>query len=163
MQKTWERGELFDASMSPFAYNGSSAQDYLPLTREEAIRRWYRRQENDFDPTISSWITTLTGDQIPSDIATVSDDILNAILICEVSKRPFRIIKQELDFYRKYNVPLPRKHPDVRYLERLAQRPWRELYLRTCDKCGVEMLSVYPQDSALKVFCESCYDKEIYW
>jgi len=40
--------------MSPFAYNGSSAQDYMPLTREEAIARGYKRQDNNFDPVISS-------------------------------------------------------------------------------------------------------------
>jgi hypothetical protein len=65
---------------------------------------------------------TLSGDQIPSDISTATDDILKAILVCEVSGRPYRIIKQELEFYRKHNLPLPRRHPDVRHEERMKLR-----------------------------------------
>jgi CxxC-x17-CxxC domain-containing protein len=45
----------------------------------------------------------------------------------------------------------------------LTQRPWRELHLRACDKCGVEMLSIYPPHFDRKVYCESCYNKEMYW
>ncbi|MBP7008063.1 hypothetical protein KBB05_05150 [Patescibacteria group bacterium] len=52
--------------------------------------------------------------------------------------------KAEIDFYRKHNLPLPRKHPDVRHEERMKLRPGRTLFLRTCDCCGKEMLSVYP-------------------
>jgi len=41
-------------------------------------------------------------------------------------------------------------------------RPKRELHLRKCDKCGVEIVSVYPKDFEGKVYCEKCYEKEIY-
>jgi len=50
-----------------------------------------------------------------------------------VSKKPFRIIKEELDFYRKYNLPIPRLHPDQRHLERMKLRNPRNLYTRICD------------------------------
>lgn len=90
----------------------------------------------------------LQGDQIPRDITTVQDTILNAILICEVSGRPFRIIKQELEFYRKHNLPLPRKHPDIRHGERMKLRPQRKLHLRTCNQCQKELLSVYDDSFA---------------
>jgi hypothetical protein len=49
-------------------------------------------------------------------------------------------------FYQKHNLPLPRKHPDVRNEERMGRRPGRTLYLRTCDKTGEKMISVYPFD-----------------
>jgi hypothetical protein len=42
--------------------------------------------------------------------------------VYEISGKLFRIIPQELAFYRKYNIPLPRKHPDVRYTERMELR-----------------------------------------
>ncbi|HNG96855.1 MAG TPA: hypothetical protein PLW93_01130 [Candidatus Absconditabacterales bacterium] len=41
-------------------------------------------------------------------------------------------------------------------------RPGRTLFLRNCDCCGKEMLSVYPQDHEGKVYCEECYQKEVY-
>jgi hypothetical protein len=95
-------------------------------------------------------------------IDDVSDDILQQAIVCEISGRPFRIMPLELDFYRKHHLPLPHKHPDIRREERIQQRPGRELYLRNCDKCGVEMLSIYPSDYQGKVYCEECYNKEIY-
>ncbi|MBO7505558.1 hypothetical protein J6T66_05565 [bacterium] len=71
------------------------------------------------------------------------DKILNYAIICEVSKRPFRLTKQEIDFYIKYNLPLPTKHPDVRHQERLARKDPTTMHLIHCDNCGEEMLSVH--------------------
>jgi hypothetical protein len=88
---------------------------------------------------------------------------LSKAIICEVFGRPFRIVKPELEFYRKHWLPLPRKHPDIRHQERLAKRPWRILHLKNCDKCWIEMLSVYDKNTEYKVYCEKCYQQEVYW
>jgi hypothetical protein len=60
-------------------------------------------------------------------------------------------------------LPLPSTHPEFRHKERLKKRINRILHLRHCDKCETEMLSVYPWDFEWKVYCEKCYNKEIYW
>ena len=52
-----------------------------------------------------------------------TDDILKKIIICESSGRPFRIIRQELDYYRAHHLPLPSHHPDVRHEQRNKLRP----------------------------------------
>ena len=52
-----------------------------------------------------------------------NDDTLKEIFICSSSKRPYRLVKPELEFYRKYDMPLPTKHPDVRHAERIKLRP----------------------------------------
>jgi hypothetical protein len=88
--------------------------------------------------------------------------IANNAIICEISKRPFRIIPNELLFYQKHHLPLPRKHPDIRFQERLEKISIGSFCSRTCDKCWIEMLSVYPSESEFKVYCEACYNKEIY-
>ncbi len=163
MQSTGERWEFFHPSLSPFGYNETVANEHFPLTRTEALDRWYKRQDNNYDPIIPEWAKVLKWDDIPWDIATVTDDTLKSIFICEVSDRPFRIIKQELEFYRIHHLPLPRKHPDIRHEERMKLRPWRTLHLRTCDKCDKEMLSVYHKDHEGKVYCEECYTSEVYW
>jgi hypothetical protein len=41
-------------------------------------------------------------------------------------------------------------------------RPKRELHLRSCDHCHIEMLSVYDKNNEWKVCCESCYKKEVF-
>ena len=82
--------------------------------------------------------------------------------MCEVSGKPFRIIKQELEFYRKHHLPVPRRHPDQRHLDRMKLRNPRKLYERTCDKCGVGMQTTYAPDRPEIVYCEKCYNKEMY-
>jgi hypothetical protein len=57
------------------------------------------------------------------------------VVICEVSGKPFRIIKQELEFYRKHNLPIPHRHPDVRHTDRMKLRNPRKLRDRKCNKC----------------------------
>jgi hypothetical protein len=146
MESTGERGKFIDSSISPFAYNETVAQDYFPLSKEEALAKGYARQDNNYDPTIPEGVETLKGDQIPNDITTVTDDILKKVFICEVSGRPFRIIKPELEFYRKHGITLPHKHPDIRQQERQSVRSPRELHLRMCDHCGVAMVSVYSSE-----------------
>jgi hypothetical protein len=65
----------------------------------------------------------------------VGDDILNKVIICEVTGKPFRIIAQELAFYRQQHLPLPTKHQDQRKKELLAKTMPKEFHLRTCDNC----------------------------
>ena len=99
---------------------------------------------------------------LPDEISQVTDDILSTAIKCEISGRPFVIVKQELAFYRKHRLPLPRRHPNVRHEERVKQRPGRTLFLRMCDKCRKEILSVYPMEDVRRVYCEECYGKEVY-
>jgi hypothetical protein len=161
MQETWERGEFFHPSVSPFGYNETVAQEYFPLTRDEASTRWYKRQDQNYDPVIPAWAKVIDW-KITTDEPSDDTDILKSIFVCEVSSRPYRIIKQELDFYRKHTLPLPRKHPDVRHEERMKLRPWRTLYLRNCDKTWEQMLSVYPSDYPGKVYSEKAYQEEVF-
>ena len=161
MQETWERGEFFHPSLSPFGHNETIANEYLPLSKEEARAKGYKRQDNNYDSAIPEWAKVIDRTITTEELINV-DDIIKSIFICEVSGRPYRIIKQELEFYRKHNLSLPRKHPDIRHEERVKIRPGRTLYLRTCDKTGEEILSVYPSDCPGKVYSEKAYQAEIY-
>ncbi|NUJ98007.1 hypothetical protein HGA92_04450 [Candidatus Gracilibacteria bacterium] len=100
--------------------------------------------------------------KLPENIADIPDDILNWAIECEVTKKPFRIIKEELAFYRKHNLPIPRRHPDQRHLDRMSLRNPRHLYSRNCDKCGKEIQTTYAPERPEIVYCEECYNKEIY-
>ena len=133
----------------------------LDLGWEEKIK--IKRRTKDQEINIQSWMQTIRAQDLPDNIHDVTDDILKKAIICEVSGRPFRIVWLELEFYRKHGLPLPHKHYDIRHEQRLARRSWRSMYIGHCDACEREMLSAYPSDSWYKVYCESCYDKEIYW
>ncbi|MDO8648367.1 MAG: hypothetical protein Q7R81_01145 [Candidatus Peregrinibacteria bacterium] len=160
MQKSTEWGEFFPIAFSPFGYNQSRAMEYYPLTKAQASQQgipW-----SDYDPPFPAAKTIIPAAEIPSSIADTTDDILHCALQCEISGKPFRIIKQELDFYRKTGVPLPQRHPDQRYADRMAQRPPRKLWHRQCAKCKQPIATSYSPDRLEIVYCDSCYLKEVY-
>ena len=160
MQQDWEWWEFFPASISPFGYNETIAQEYYPLSKEEALEQWFNC--SDYEQPFPKVEKIIPANKLPDNILGIPDDILNWAIECEVTKKPFRVIKQELDFYRKHNLPIPKRHPDQRHLDRMKLRNPRKLFERSCDKCGVEMETTYSPDRSEKVYCESCYNNEIY-
>jgi len=120
-------GEFFPISHSPFGYNESIAHEYFPLNKEEVLKNGWQWEEN-----MPGTFDKETIKEIPTDINKVEDDILQQILLCTKCKRNFKIIKQELAFYRKHGLPLPQKCFDCRHLERLVRRNPRKLWQRQC-------------------------------
>ena len=160
MKKTGEWGEFFPLAFSPFGYSQSRAKEYYPLTKEEAVSRnipWsdYEAQKPQVDRIIPA-------SKLPDAISDVPDDILNWAIKCEVTNRPFKIIKYELDFYRKIGLPIPRRHPDQRYEDRMAVRNPRKLWHRKCDKCHKPVETSYAPDRKAIIYCEPCYLKTVY-
>ena len=158
-----ERGNFFPIKDSLAPYNLSMAQERDPLTKEEAQAQWFWREDKEIPINISDDLQRLPASELPEEIKDITDDVLSKAIVCSVSGKVYRITSSELAFYRKHNIPIPNKHFEIRHSERTRQRPPRALYLRTCDNCSSEMLSVYPKQSEYKVFCEACYNKEVYW
>ena len=74
----------------------------------------------------------------------------------------FRLIPQELKFYKERVLPTPKKCPDCRHLDRMALRTPRSLWKRACSKCGKEDWTTYSPEREEKVYCEKCYEETIY-
>ena len=53
---------------------------------------------------------------------TYLKNILGYAIRGVVTGKLFRLQSAEVQFYKKHNIPLPKKHPDQRHLERLALR-----------------------------------------
>lgn len=162
MKKDKERWELTSIASSVLYYNDTLAQDYFPLTPEEAKSKWYRRQDTEYPINMPEWIEKIHVSELPQSIKNIDDSILKKAIICETTGKPFRIIQQELEFYRKHNLPIPRKHPDQRHKERISLRNPRKLFHRKCNNCSIDMQTTYSQYRPEKVYCEKCYNKEIY-
>jgi len=160
MRKTGEWGEFFSPSLSPFGYNETVAMEYFPLSKEEVLKLGFNW--SDYEPPFPKVEKIIPASKLPENIADIPDDILNWAIECEVTKKPFRIIKQELEFYRKHSLPIPRRHPDQRHLDRLALRNPRKLYERKCDQCHKDMITTYAPDRPETVYCEECYQREVY-
>ncbi len=160
MKQTGEYGHFFPPKLVHFAYNETVAQEFHPLTKEEALTLGYRWRDVLDEPQAAS--NTLDGSELPDNIEDVSDDILQVAIRCAKSGRFFRITKKELDFYRAHKIPLPHLHPDERHYHRMSLRNPRKLWKRTCVKCGKDIQTTYAPDRPEIVYCEECYLASVY-
>lgn len=160
MQNGKEFGEFFPAKHSPFAYNETPAQEYFPMERDKVLQHgWAWREQRDEMPKVEKVIPATS---LPDSIADIPDDILHWAIQCDATKRPFRIIRQELEFYRSMHLPVPHLHPDERHRRRMALRNPRHLWKRKCMKCGKGIETTYAPERPEKIYCEECYLKEVY-
>ena len=189
--RIYKYGEFFPPELSPFAYNETIAQEYFPLTKDEAIKKGYSWK----DPEPRNYTITLKTEDIPDHIKDVKDSILNDIIQCahhelgsratkcnEQCTEAYRIIPQELDFLRKMNLPLPRLCPNCRHYQRIKQRNPLKLWHRICmcnnqdtrnkyqntiehehkdNPCPNEFETTYAPERPEIIYCEKCYLKEV--
>lgn len=163
MKQTGEYGEFFSMAFSPFAYNQSRAQEYYPLSPDKAVSRdlsW-----SSYSNPLPEATRSLAAEKLLEYITDTPDDVVNWLIIpnkTDAIYRPYRIQKAELAFYRKTGLPLPHKHPDQRYEDRLAQRNPRKLWQRNCAQCKQNIETSFSPESTARVYCEECYKKVIY-
>src|SRR3989344_2340474 len=157
MQETGEWGEYFPPKYAPITYNESNGIDFFPLTKEEVEEKGWQWRDPDPPAEEGTLIT-----RIPETIGEVDESITKGLIRCEVSGKPFKILPQELSFYRTMQLPIPRKHPITRHEDRLMWRCPRRLWKKKCMKCGKEMQTTYSPERPEIVYCESCYLAEVY-
>ena len=154
-----EYGLFFPPTLAPFAYNESIANDNMPLTKEEALAQGFR-WEDDVQKTEGK--ETLLPENIPDHIKDVKDSITKEILRCVTCNRNYKIIEQELLFYRKMVLPIPRKCFYCRHQDRIIRRGPYKFWDRNCAKCNKEITTNYAPDRPEIVYCEKCYQQEVY-
>jgi hypothetical protein len=159
MKSIGEYGQFFPPALSPFAYNETQAQVYMPLEKQEALELGYTWKD-DMPGTYGKG--TISPEDIPDCIENVTDDITKEILTCTISDRNYNIVPQELELYRRLKIPIPRIHPDERYKRRIALRPDRKLYDSKCYLCQIPIKTAYPENRRpTKIVCEDCYKREV--
>jgi hypothetical protein len=154
-----EWGEFFPVTLSPIAYNESMAQQEFPLTKEEVLARGWRWRD---DLPFTTGKETIGWEKIPERTEDLPDSITAEVLACIKCGRNYRIIPQELEFYRSARVRFPRECPECRYEARAALRNPRHLHKRACAKCGKEIETTYTPDNPAIVYCEKCYLETVY-
>lgn len=160
MKQDGEWGLFLPFAMSPFGYNETLAGEYFPLTKSQALEAGFPWSEYQAPPPQSQ--TIIPAAELPQEIKNASDDLLHCAISCEKTGRLFKIIKQELDFYRSMDLPLPRLHPDERHRRRMQQQNPRMLHDRQCAKCKNDIQTVYAPTRPEIVYCESCYLETVY-
>ncbi len=159
MKSTGEWGEFLPISHSIFGYNKTSAQMYYPMTKEQVLAKDWKW--DDFEPEVVA-SKTIPASRLPDHIKDIPDDVLNWAITCEATGRPFKITPQELKFYRERGIPLPRRHPHQRHLDRFHLRNPRKFWNRACGSCQKPITTTWSPERLEKVLCEKCYEKVIY-
>ncbi|MFA6274137.1 MAG: hypothetical protein WC662_03170 [Candidatus Paceibacterota bacterium] len=171
--RIYKYGEFFPSELSPFCYNETIAQEYFPLTKEEALKqgyKWKDKEERNYQIDIKN-------EEIPDDIKDIDEEIIGKVIECEhyaKNEHPascgascteaFKIIEPEYQFYKRMNLPIPHLCPNCRHYNRLKQRNPLKLWHRKCMKenCENEFETSYAPGRPEIVYCESCYNREVY-
>jgi len=163
MRKTGEWGEYFPSNISPFTYNESMAQDYFPLTKDEALKAgytWYDRPARDYEIT----------EGVIKCASQNSREQKEKYPLCTTA---FKTTPLELSLYKILNLPIPEKCFPCRRQDRFSLRNPRKLWHRQCmcdknghfhgkSKCEIEFETSYAPDRPEIVYCEKCYQQEVY-
>ena len=182
MRVDGEWGQFFPMNLSPYCYNETVANLWFPKTHKEAVNFGTKWQDNDFSIKYDGQFYE-PKDNISDyhDNENERKNLLAGVLKCEVSDKPFKVTSQELAFYLENNVPIPKKHYDVRFQESFSIMNPRHLWKRQCmceesghghpsfaeategklGRCKNEFKTTYAPDRPEKVYCEACYQKSI--
>ncbi len=167
--REYKYGNFFPSEFSPLAYNESLAQDYFPLNSLQAKEKGFIWR----DVNIREYQTTLDAKDLPDDIKDVDEKITEEIIKCEECNRAYRIAKMELQFYKRILLPLPHMCHNCRFLKRFKFINPPKLWHRQCmcdkqnhfhgaENCEIKFETSYASDRLEIVYCEKCYQQEVY-
>jgi len=165
--RVYKYGEFFPIELSPFGYNETTAQEYFALNKEEATREGYNWREDDE----RNYKVTKKPEELSDSVKEIQDSILDEVIACEHGGKcqegcmtAFKILPEDLKFYRRMNLPLPRMCPNCRRYQRVKQRNPLRLWHRKCMNkgCNNEFETAYAPNRPEIVYCEGCYNKEVY-
>ena len=176
----YKYGEFFPMELSPFGYNNTIAMQHFPLSKEKALKNnygWIEIPHGEYKITIKAV-------DIPDSINDVTEKIIEEVIECEKCQFPYRILKNEFTFLKKEKLPIPRMCNECRHERRISDRLTLHLYERSCmcgggkDTTGIYKNTVahqhgkepcpevfktgYAPDRPEIVYCERCYQQEVY-
>ena len=181
MRGKGEYGEFFPPAISTFGYNESAAQEQFPLTKEVALALGFSWEDT---PRGTFGKETIAWERVPDSIRDLGAlDPTKEVFLCTTCSKNYRIIPAELQFYKRLEIPLPRRCPDCRHERRFAARGPNQLFERSCScsgdgsagstyanasrhfhgngGCPNKFTTNHIPDYDGMVYCEQCYNAEI--
>ena len=149
-------GGQIPIDLCPWAYNETTAYEFFPLSKDEALAKGFTWRDPDSREYLPATVV------VPDHIKEIKDDILKEILKCVSCGKNYQIIPKELQFLRRFNFPIPAHCPLCRDRARIKQLNPMQTYKRTCDKCDAAIETSYAPDRPEIVYCEDCYKQEVY-
>lgn len=182
----YKYGEFYQAGFSVFAYNETMAQEYFPITQQQAQERnllWREEPQRNYAVTISA-------QQLQGRAIDAGEDFSKQIIGCSHAgscqhqcTTAFRILPEDLQLCVRASLPLPRLCPNCRHSERIAKRNPLQLWSRACqcggdtadggvyentsthdhgtDHCDRNFETSYDPSRPERVYCIECYQQEV--
>lgn len=151
-------GLIIPPPLAPFGYNETIAYDNMPLDEAKAKARGFKWQ-SEIQKTTGK--ETLKLEEIPDNILNISDTITDEVLSCIECSRNYKLTEQELFFYRRMKIPVPRRCFFCRHRARIERRGPYKFWERACALCKKNITTNYAQERPEIVYCEECYKKEV--
>ncbi len=166
-ERVYKYGEFFPAELSPFGYNETAAQDFMPTNKEMAQAMGFNWR----DTKVPEHQPTFFSQNLPDAIKDSNIEIIKENIGCLNCGLAYRIISKEYQFLTQFHLPLPRLCPECRHQARLKLRNPLKLWHRQCmcakshphhtGKCQNEFETSYAPDRPEIVYCEGCYNNEV--
>ncbi|HEU0085950.1 MAG TPA: hypothetical protein VFQ59_03265 [Candidatus Paceibacterota bacterium] len=169
-------GEFFPQICIPHAYNHSTAQEYFPLSKNEIESKGYLWR----DPEVKKYEPNYTKEGLPDSVYDLPDNFEKEVIECahkgkcaHVCTEAFKLHPNELSYLKKWNIAIPRLCPNCRHYERIELRRPPILHDRQCvcknenhsnhvGDCQEKFKTTHLPEDAEKVYCEQCYQREVY-
>ncbi|MDC0357222.1 hypothetical protein OAO01_00270 [Oligoflexia bacterium] len=158
MQQHGEYGEFFPYGFAYSGFNLSLAAFNYDET-EESIKQ----KGGFFEQLPATSQGDLLAEQLPDQASDITDDFLGQAIVCARTENVYSFIQQELDFYRRHNLPLPIYYPEARNLARCRHlTPLRPQQVHCCD-CHESVTNYFPKEWRYKkIACNACYLEQVY-
>jgi hypothetical protein len=159
--EVYKYGEFYPSELSPFGYNETLTQERFFLSKDEILKNGFVWQEK-IQRTINK--ETITPENLSDSIFDIKESIINEILKCIDCNRNYKITEDELAFYKRLNIPIPRRCFYCRHNNRIKRRNPYKLWHRSCMNkgCTNEFETSYSPDLPEIIYCEKCYQQEFY-
>jgi len=179
-ENVYRYGEFFPIELSSFGYNNTTATQHFKMDKEEAITNgypWYEINKGKYNITLKS-------NEIINSINNINEKILEETIECGECGGAYRILEREFSFYKKENLPIPTYCYECRHKEITKDRLNLKLYNRECmcsgdcdlsniyinttphlhgnSPCLEKFKTGYSSNENKIVYCEKCYQQEVY-
>lgn len=137
-------GQFFPRSFSPFSYNKSLANEYMPLSNVQVGLMGYN-QRSKTKSSLNIKVLNQEFSIVPSTLTNNLDDLCNKNFLCEISATPFSFVKKELELYQKLSIPPPARSFEQRHVERLAHLSPKRTFSYQCSRSEKSIKTSFPE------------------
>lgn len=179
--RVYKYGEFFPPEFSPFAANETALMDFVGgMDKQKALENGFAWREA--DPR--EYQITVKAADLPDHINDVKDEIVKEVIGCATCNKGYRVVSGELQFLRRFGIPLPRLCFNCRHAARVSLRNKPVFYKGACQCAGAgstnglyKNFSTHPQHGVGRcpttfetsyaperpeiVYCEPCYQQEM--